>query len=137
MDLYSLPDLYCTASHSNAVPLHHLSVAPLLAHFRNRASRNGSLVSAALPFYRPLNLIRDLKGLVSNKRMESKKSKRCGVCRASLAVLAYLCKCEKQFCINHLPAQEHACTFNYQTDSREKLTKQLDVSGLSQKIIRI
>ena len=137
MDLYSMPGIHPSSGHSNAVPLHNLPRAPFLAHFHNRAFRNGSLVSTALPVYRALNLIGDLKDLASNKRMESKRSKRCGVCRASLAILAYSCKCEKQFCINHLPAQEHACTFNYQTDSREKLTKQLDVSGLSPKIIRI
>ena len=65
------------------------------------------------------------------------KSKKCGVCKTSLAVLAYTCKCEKHFCINHLPAAEHTCTFNYRTDGLAQLSKQLDVSGLTSKIVRI
>ena len=65
------------------------------------------------------------------------KKKRCGICRASLAVMSYTCKCEKAFCINHLPATEHACSFNYKKDGDAKLANQLDVSGLSQKILKI
>ena len=70
---------------------------------------------------------------------ETKKSrtKRCFVCKASLAILAYSCKCEKQFCINHLPAVEHACSFNYRDNNQIQLSRQLDVSGLTQKIMKI
>jgi len=65
------------------------------------------------------------------------KTKRCGVCKISLAILSYSCKCEKQFCINHLPAVEHACSFNYRDMSQAQLSKQLDVSGLAPKILKI
>ena len=65
------------------------------------------------------------------------KTKRCPCCKVSLAILAYTCKCEKEFCVNHLSAQEHKCTFDYQSDSQTKLTKQLDVSGLNPKILKI
>ena len=70
---------------------------------------------------------------------ETKKSrtKRCAICKTSLAILAYSCKCEKQFCINHLPAVEHACSFNYRDSSQTQLSRQLDVSGLTQKIMKI
>jgi len=65
------------------------------------------------------------------------KGKRCATCKTSLATLSYTCKCEKHFCINHLPALEHACAFNYRADGLAKLNAQLDVSGLSSKIVRI
>jgi hypothetical protein len=65
------------------------------------------------------------------------RTKRCVVCKTSLAILAYSCKCEKQFCINHLPATEHACSFNYRDSSQAQLSRQLDVSGLTQKIMKI
>jgi len=70
---------------------------------------------------------------------ETKKprTKRCAICKTSLAILAYSCKCEKQFCINHLPAIEHACMFNYRDNSQVQLSRQLDVSGLTQKIMKI
>ena len=45
-------------------------------------------------------------------RMNTTKKVKCTVCKVSLATLAYSCKCEKQFCINHLPAAEHTCTYN-------------------------
>lgn len=73
--------------------------------------------------------------------MESTKTKtkvkKCGVCKMSLAILAYTCKCEKAFCINHLPALEHACSFNYRSEGQASLSKQLDNTGLSSKIERI
>jgi len=65
------------------------------------------------------------------------KAKKCGVCKTSLALLAYTCKCEKGFCINHLPALEHACTFNYRSEGQANLSKQLDTTGLISKIERI
>jgi hypothetical protein len=72
-----------------------------------------------------------------SKTKTKTKGKRCGVCKTSLAAISYTCKCEKHFCINHLPALEHACAFNYRADGLAKLNAQLDVSGLSSKIVRI
>ena len=69
--------------------------------------------------------------------MESKKkSSRCATCRAKLQVI-YTCKCEKAFCVNHVQALDHACTFNYRADGLAQLRKQLDVSGLAVKLERI
>jgi hypothetical protein len=70
-------------------------------------------------------------------RMNTTKKVKCTVCKVSLATLAYSCKCEKQFCINHLPAAEHTCTYNYRVDSRDQLRKQLDTSGLAVKLEKI
>jgi hypothetical protein len=36
-----------------------------------------------------------------------------------------------------LPAVEHACSFNYRDSSQTQLSRQLDVSGLTQKIMKI
>jgi len=69
--------------------------------------------------------------------MNTTKKVKCASCKVRLAAMAYSCKCEKQFCINHLPAAEHACTYNYRTDSRDQLRKQLDTSGLAVKLEKI
>ena len=58
------------------------------------------------------------------------------MCRAKLQ-LVYTCKCEKTFCINHVQALDHACTFDYRADGLAQLSKQLDVSGLAVKLERI
>jgi len=69
--------------------------------------------------------------------MESKKkSSRCATCRTKLQVI-YTCKCEKAFCVNHIQALDHTCTFNYRADGLAQLTKQLDVSGLTVKLEKI
>ena len=65
------------------------------------------------------------------------KKKRCAKCKTHLTVLAYACKCEKEFCVNHLSAIEHDCSFNYRFQGHNQLSKQLDVSGLIQKIEKI
>ena len=69
--------------------------------------------------------------------MNPVKRNRCGVCKASLAIMSYTCRCEKRFCINHLPATEHLCTHNYRNEGHEQLSRQLDVSGLAVKVDKI
>ena len=69
--------------------------------------------------------------------MATTKKVKCEVCKVNLSIVAYSCKCEKKFCINHLPASEHTCTYNYRTDGRDQLRKQLDTSGLSVKLEKI
>ena len=68
---------------------------------------------------------------------EKKKTAKCEVCKAKLIVMAYTCRCEKQYCITHLPAVEHACTFNYKGHATKVLSVLLDNSGLANKINRI
>ena len=68
---------------------------------------------------------------------EKKKAPKCEVCKAKLNVMAYTCRCEKQYCITHLPAMEHACTFNYKGHATKVLSVLLDNSGLANKIEKI
>lgn len=68
---------------------------------------------------------------------EKKKAPKCEVCKAKLIVMAYTCRCEKQYCITHLPALEHACPFNYKGHANKVLADQLDNSGLASKLEKI
>lgn len=41
------------------------------------------------------------------------------------------------FCGNHRSATDHKCTFDYRAEGARTLTRQLDVTGLVQKIDKI
>lgn len=58
--------------------------------------------------------------------VEKEKKKRCDQCKKKLGIMEYTCKCNKLFCISHLPAQEHSCTFNYKAEAEILLTKHLN-----------
>ena len=64
----------------------------------------------------------------------NKKANRCGVCKKKLGLLAQQCKCEKLFCIAHLHAEEHGCTFDYSNAERKLLVKATMVGPLSDKM---
>jgi predicted nucleic acid binding AN1-type Zn finger protein len=67
--------------------------------------------------------------------MSTKKSNpRCEQCKKKLGVMAYVCKCEKQFCISHLQPQEHQCAYDHKKEAQALLHTQLDVGPLSQKL---
>lgn len=51
--------------------------------------------------------------------------------------MEYKCKCEKLFCITHLHAEEHNCTFNYKKEGIELLKKQIEVGPLYSKLDKI
>jgi hypothetical protein len=68
---------------------------------------------------------------------EKRKTVKCDVCKTKLIVMAYTCRCEKQYCITHLPAVEHACPFNYKGHASKVLSVLLDNSGLANKIDKI
>jgi hypothetical protein len=54
----------------------------------------------------------------------TKESKaRCMKCNKKLGVMIYICKCEKQFCVSHLQAEEHQCTYDYKIDGKDKMKK--------------
>ena len=74
-----------------------------------------------------------------NSTTDTKKKKvaKCDLCRAKLIIMAYTCRCEKQYCITHLPAVEHACTFNYKVQANKELKEQLDTTGLVVKVDKI
>lgn len=62
---------------------------------------------------------------------------RCEKCSKKLGVLEYKCKCGKLFCITHLHAEEHGCTFNYKEEGQSLLKKQNEIGSLSLKIEKI
>jgi hypothetical protein len=61
---------------------------------------------------------------------------RCELCKKKLGVMEYKCKCGKLFCITHLHAESHSCTYNYKQEGQELLKKQMEVGPLVSKIER-
>ena len=51
--------------------------------------------------------------------------------------MEYKCKCDKLFCISHLHAEAHNCTFDYKKNGEANLKKQMEVGPLSDKLERI
>jgi hypothetical protein len=62
---------------------------------------------------------------------------RCEKCNKKLGIMEYKCKCGKLFCITHLHAEEHSCTFNYKEEGKEILKKRNDAGQLSVKLEKI
>ena len=62
---------------------------------------------------------------------------RCEHCRKKLGISEYKCKCGKLFCITHLHAEEHNCTYDYKTEGQAQLKKQIDIGPLSTKLEKI
>jgi hypothetical protein len=62
---------------------------------------------------------------------------RCEQCKKKLGICEYKCKCEKLFCITHLHAESHNCTYDYKAEGQAQLKKQNDVGPLSSKLERI
>ena len=69
--------------------------------------------------------------------MTNKSKTRCEQCNKKLGVMVYICKCEKQFCILHLQAEEHQCTYDYKLEGKNKIKKEIDIGKLSDKLERI
>jgi hypothetical protein len=65
---------------------------------------------------------------------ESSKKLRCSVCHKKLGIMPYLCKCERVFCISHLHAEEHECSYSYKESERKELEKRTVVGPLSDKM---
>jgi predicted nucleic acid binding AN1-type Zn finger protein len=51
---------------------------------------------------------------------------RCTQCKKALGVMEYKCKCEKLFCISHLAAEQHACTFDYRAAEQKVIQAIMD-----------
>jgi hypothetical protein len=51
--------------------------------------------------------------------------------------MAYKCRCGKELCVTHLPADEHECDFNYREQQKEELRKALDTTDLRSKMEKI
>lgn len=62
---------------------------------------------------------------------------RCEHCKKKLGLCEYKCKCEKLYCITHLHAEKHTCTYDYKTEGQAQLKKLNDVGPLSFKIDKI
>lgn len=54
------------------------------------------------------------------------KSTRCTQCKKKLGLLIYTCRCERPFCISHLPAEEHACTYDYREEEKKVIQAKMD-----------
>lgn len=52
---------------------------------------------------------------------------RCQACNKKLGLFEYKCKCGKKFCISHLQAEFHQCTFDYKLEGKEKLRKENEI----------
>jgi hypothetical protein len=62
---------------------------------------------------------------------------RCSHCNKKLGLCEYKCKCEKLYCITHLHAEEHNCTYDYKTEGQSQLKKLNDIGPLSFKLEKI
>jgi hypothetical protein len=69
--------------------------------------------------------------------MSTTTSNRCDKCRKKLGLLPYKCKCGKIFCMPHLHAEEHECTFDYKLEGKQLLNKQINVGSLEKKLDKI
>ncbi len=61
---------------------------------------------------------------------------RCEKCRKKI-LIEYKCKCEKVFCITHLHAEEHGCTFDYKEQAHAELKKKYETGSLEHKLDKI
>jgi hypothetical protein len=62
---------------------------------------------------------------------------RCELCKKKLGLMEYKCKCGKLFCITHLHAEEHKCTYDYKHEGQELLKKQIEIGPLAIKLEKI
>ncbi len=62
---------------------------------------------------------------------------RCEQCKKKLGVMEYKCKCGRVFCITHLHAEEHKCTYDYKQEGQQNIKKIIDVGPLSVKLEKI
>ena len=62
-------------------------------------------------------------GAVASKPASTRCSYNC--CRKKLGLMPMICRCGISFCMNHFPAEEHACSFDYRADGKKLLTEQV------------
>lgn len=55
-------------------------------------------------------------------------SSRCEQCKKKLGIMEYKCKCGKLFCISHLQAETHNCSYDYKAEAQQVLRKQCDIA---------
>ena len=57
-----------------------------------------------------------------NKKLKSKKRKRCYMCNKKLPIIPITCKCKKDFCNNCRLPESHNCTYDYKKDKSQILS---------------
>ena len=74
-----------------------------------------------------------------SKENSPKMPKRCQAagCKKNIKIMRYQCRCGKYFCISHVNAEAHACTYDYRgtmlkdisgiADSMKCVAKKIDV----------
>lgn len=60
----------------------------------------------------------------------------CFKCRKKTGLLGFKCKCENNFCSEHRYAEEHNCTYDYKSESKNILMKN-NPQVLSDKLTKI
>ena len=51
---------------------------------------------------------------------------RCGVCQKSLPLTSIECRCKHKFCDLHRYPEDHTCAYDYKSEGRKALAKQLE-----------
>jgi hypothetical protein len=51
----------------------------------------------------------------------TKKKNRCFVCKKSVGLLGFECKCGRLLCTSHRQAEEHQCEFDYRAEGKKRL----------------
>ena len=62
---------------------------------------------------------------------------RCDFCKKKVGIMGLHCKCNKLFCVSHLQAEIHNCTYDYKKEGQDNLKKIMEIGSLNQKIERI
>lgn len=67
-----------------------------------------------------------------------KRKNRCFVCKTSVGLLGFGCRCNKEilFCSKHRYPEDHNCSFDYQEMQREKIEKE-NPKIVSDKLLKI
>jgi len=62
---------------------------------------------------------------------------RCEECKKKVGILGLQCKCNKLFCVSHLQAELHNCSYDYKKEGKENLKKIMETGPLSSKLEKI
>jgi hypothetical protein len=61
---------------------------------------------------------------------------RCICCNKKLGLLGFTCRCGGNFCAEHRHDSAHNCTYDYQGDAKNKLSKELS-KVIAEKLERV
>lgn len=62
------------------------------------------------------------------------KKERCEACRKKVGLQGHRCKCGKQFCISHLQAEQHQCSFDHKAEGRLNMEREYMIGPLRDKM---